>query len=121
VQDLRRIWSSRVAAVGYASLAVRRWSRVVLHPPRDLALADTTPETAWRHADTPQMASAAPPPPPPRGPRVPPSPPASAAMARRRPRHQPVRAEVLKEAAILFTRMTEMLRLHKGHAPTPGI
>jgi len=46
VQDLRRMWSRRVAAVGCESLAVRRWSRVVLHPPRDPALADTTPETA---------------------------------------------------------------------------
>jgi len=115
------MWSRRVAAVGYASLAVRQWSHVVLHPPRDPALADTTPETAWRRADTPQMASAPPLPPPPRGPRVPPSPPASAPMARSRSRHQPVRAEVLKEVSILSTLMTEMLRLHEGHAPTPGI
>jgi len=42
-------------------------------------------------------------------------------MARSRPRHQPVRAEVLKEASILSTLMTEMLRLHQGLAPTPGI
>jgi len=32
-----------------------------------------------------------------------------------------VRAEVLKEASILSTRITEMLRLHERHAPTPGI
>ena len=74
---------------------------VVLHPPRDPALADTTPETAWSRANTPQMSSAPPPPPPPRGPRAPPSPPTSAPMARSRPRHQPVRAEVLNEASIL--------------------
>ena len=67
------------------------------------------------------MSSAPPPPPPPSGPRAPPSPPTSAPMARSRPRHQPVRAEVLNEASILSTLMTKMLRLHEGHAPTPGI
>jgi len=70
---------------------------------------------------TPQMASAPPPPPPPRGRRLSPAPPAFPPLARDLdpPRKQSTRTEVLKEASLLSTLMSEMMRRHAGQAATP--